>query len=563
MREEMLKATSGLQRCKLLAKRIKLQGSTPWPLTPTTNLPPRDIADKLVDCYLRTTESIYRIFHIPTFKQDYEALWVSGVKPDTAFFIQLKLVLAIGATTYDEHFTLRASAIRWVYEAQTWLSEPVFKSRLSIDSLQINLLFLIARETASVGEELVWISAGSLFRTAVHMGLHRDPTHLSNMTTYAAEMRRRLWNTVLEITLQSSMDSGGPPFVSPDDFDTMPPSNFDDDQLITENAIPRPDDEFTQTSIAAGLRKTFPFRLAITKFLNNISSNDSYAETLRLDAEFRASYKALRQTLQACKTSTGRSLSQFETRVVDMVMCRYLSSLHIPFFSSSLLEATYAYSRKVVIDTGLKVWGAIHPSPSIMATPLRINASSPVHDDLVRLTICGSGFFRNVTFQASFVIAAELRAQLRENESLSPAPLRPDLLSVLDNAKALMLRCIDAGETNIKNYLLICVVSAEINGLMRGVPKDELPQLLIKAAENAVTKCLSILESKATLNVDGLDQVSLNTPADFMEDWDFMVNHTHCHREPSQLLTVCCRSQIRSSTSAMQSQWARMVFDTV
>ena len=557
----MAKATSGLQRCKFLAKMIKLHRLPPWPSTPTADLPPKDVADKLVDCYLRTIETIYRILHIPTFKWDYDALWVSSTKPDTAFMVQLKLVLAIGATVYDEQFSLRVSAIRWVHEAQTWLSEPVFKSRLSIESLQTNLLFLIARETAAVGGELVWISAGSLFRTAVHMGLHRDPARLSNTTTFTAEMRRRLWNTVLEITLQSSMDSGGPPFVSLDDFDTAPPSNFDDDQLMTDDAVSKPEDDFTQTSIAVGLRKTFPLRLAITKFLNDIGSNGSYEETLRLDTELRASYKTLCQTLQACNTSTGRSLSQFESRVVDMIMCRYLSSLHIPFFSSSLHEAAYAFSRKVVIETALKIWGAMNPSSSIMATPSRTDTSSPDQDDLVRLTICGSGFFRTVAFQASFVIAAELRTQLRENESLGPAPLRPDLLSVLDDAKTLTLRCIQAGETNIKNYLLICVVSAQIDGLMRGIPKDEFPQLLIKAAEDAVTRCLSILEGKAAqcreevaLDVDGLSQMSLNTPADLMEGWDFMVNSKHCHHKLGQLLIACIRFQICSSISATQSQ---------
>jgi len=132
-----------------------------------------------------------------------------------------------------------------------------------------------------------------------------------------------------------------------------------------------------------------------------------------------------------------------------------------------------------------------------MATPSRTDTSSPDQDDLVRLMICGSGFLRIVAFQASFVIAAKLRTQLRENESLGPAPLRPDLLSVLDDAMTLTLRCTQAGETNIKNYLLICVVSAQIYGLMRGIPKDEFPQLLVKAAEDAVTRCLSILEGKA------------------------------------------------------------------
>lgn len=583
LREEMSKANSGLQNCKKLAKSIKLQRSAPWSSTPIADVPPKDVADKLIDCYLRTIEIIYRILHIPTLRRDYEALWLSGTKPDTAFIIQLKLVFAIGATVYDEQFSLRASAILWVYEAQRWLSEPVFKPRLSIQSLQTNLLFLIARETVAVGGELIWISAGSLIRTAVHMGLHQDPARLSNMSTFAAEMRRRLWNTVLEITLRSSMDSGGPPFISLDDFDTAPPGNFDDDQLMTDNAISKPEEIFTQTSIAVGLRKTFPLRLSITKFLNDIGSSGSYEETLRLDLELRASYKTLSQTIRASSLSTGRSLSQFEKCAVDILMLRYLSSLHIPFFDSSLHETAYAFSRKAVIETALKIWGALNPSSSIMATPSRTGITSPNQDDLVRLIICGSGFFRNLAFQAGFVIAAELRTQLLESESLGPEPLRPDLLSVLDDTKTLTLRCIEAGETNIKNYLLICVVSAQINGLMQCMPKDKFPQLLIKAAEDAVERCLSIFKGKpaqcledAVPNVDGLSQESLlNAPADLMEGWDFMVHSKHGHHRLGELLTVIlidfrstarfrlCRADERGSNAGLFMTFQIIHFENV
>lgn len=272
LREETSKVFSGIQRCKALAKVIKTQRTPSWPSPPTAALPPKDVADELVDCYLRTSETVYRILHIPTFRRDYEALWVPDTVPDAAFMVQLKLVLAIGATTYDEQFSLRVSAIRWVYEAQTWLSEPEFKSRLSISSLQTNLLVLLARETAHISEGLVWISAGALLKTAVYMGLHRDPARLPKRATFVAEMRRRLWNTILEVTLQSRLTSGRPPLVSLDDFDTEPPGNFDDDQLVAEDPVPKQDGNFTQVSIAIALRKTFSVRLAVTKFLNDLGS---------------------------------------------------------------------------------------------------------------------------------------------------------------------------------------------------------------------------------------------------------------------------------------------------
>jgi hypothetical protein len=455
---------------------------------------------------------------------NYEAMFVSDTKPDMAFMVQLKLVLAIGTLTYDEQFSLRTSAIGWVYEAQTWLSEPRFKSRLGIQSLQTDLLLLLARETVGVGGEPTWISAGALLRRAMYMGFHRDPEHLPNKTTFDSEMHRRLWNTILEVTMQSSLTSGGSPLVSLDDFNTGPPRNFDDDQLMAEDPVPKQEVDFTKMSIAIALRKTFPMRLTVIKFLNDLKSHGTYDETLQLDAELRASFKTLSRTLQACNSSTRSSSWRFETSAVDFIMHRYLSSLHIPFFGLALHETAYAFSRKVVVETALKIWWAAHPSSYIMMARSRSD-TSPDREDLARLVACGSGFYRTVAFQAALIIYVELRTQLQEDESLGPIPLRPDLLSVLDDAKTWCLQCIRAGETNIKGYLLICVLAAQIDGIMRGVGKDEAPRLLAKAAEDAEEICLPILEEMAAKGTgESLHQASLNTPLEVMGDWDFMAS---------------------------------------
>ena len=191
-RDETSQAVAGMRRCKTLANVIKTHRTPKWPLVPEASLPQKDLADELIECYLRTSETVYRILHIPTFKRDYEALWTSNVTPDQGFLIQLKLVLAIGATVFDETFSLRVSAIRWVHEAHSWLAMPELKSRLGIQFLQNNILMLLARETASVQRDLVWLSVGTLLRTAIYMGLHRDPARASNATVFIIEMRRRL-----------------------------------------------------------------------------------------------------------------------------------------------------------------------------------------------------------------------------------------------------------------------------------------------------------------------------------------------------------------------------------
>jgi hypothetical protein len=70
------------------------------------------------------------------------------------------------------------------------------------------------------------------------------------------------------------------------------------------------------------------------------------------------------------------------------------------------------------------------------------------------------------------------------------------------------------------------IVSAQIKGLIKGLGKDELSELLLKAAQEAEEICLPILKDHAAQGQDGgtaggIDQMSLNGQ---IEDWDFMVS---------------------------------------
>ncbi|KAJ4416663.1 hypothetical protein N0V85_002199 [Neurospora sp. IMI 360204] len=576
---------AGVEKCKALARTIKAQRTPPWPTIPTRDLPPREIADQLVDCYLRTFESLYRVLHIPTFKRDYEALWESvpahphpNQQPQhvsMAFLIQVKLVLAIGATVYDQDFSLRPSAIRWVYEALTFTSEPEFKSRLNIKSLQTDILLLLARETASLGGNLTWISAGSLLRTAVYMGLHRDPAHLPKRTIFAAEMHRRLWNTVLEITVSCSMNAGAPPQISLDDYDTEPPGNFHDEQLVETPAddgsnhspvVAQPESEFTQTSVAIAMRKIFPIRLAIAKFLNDLGSTrrqgdaaSAYHESLRLDADLRAAYRTLTRTLQVlsrnlnevCWPGSSSSSLLFPSRFIDLVINRDLAAIHIPFYSAALHEAAYAFSRKVVVESCFKIWRAVSPLPT---SPSSSDATrQDANQDICRLASHGAGFCRNAGFQVSMLLLGELRAQLREEAETSLSPvnrslLRPDLLAMVTEAKDWTMRSINAGETNVKGHMFVSMVSAQIEGMMKGLEEDEaLGRVLVKAIDEVVDTCVPLLEEmleretrmrmasdgetegggmvlQKQLETDGLAATyGTETPLGMMGDWDMLM----------------------------------------
>ncbi|KAI1863140.1 uncharacterized protein JN550_009876 [Neoarthrinium moseri] len=525
IRQENCKVYPTLQKCKSLARTIKSSRTPPWPTVPTTDLPSKGVADELVDRYLQTLETVYRILHVPSFKRDYESIWVSETKPNLAFVVQVKLVLAIGACTYDDRFSLRASAIRWIYEAQTWVCEPSFKARLDIQFLQTNLLLLFARELVNVAGDSVWVSAGEVYRRAITMGLHRDPSRLPNRSVFSSEMHRRLWNTLLELALQSSLTSGGLPLISLDDFDTQPPGNFDDDQLIADEPVPKKESEFTQMSCAIALRQTFPHRLAVTKFLNDINSCGTYEETLRLDSNLRASHRVLAKSLQKCKAGTGPLSSNFDRSFVDLIMHRYLFALHLPFVGPTLRDSTYAFSRKVVTERAVRIWCAVYPPSSAHLPVAHANVSSPLRNDLRRLSTCSSGFFRSVAFQAAKYTHSELRMQLDEDDGLGPSFLRPDLLAIAADTAAWSLQCLEAGETNVKGHLFAVMTYAQLEARRRGVAEDEMPQTLVQAAEGAAEVSLQVLERMYASIRDRetavLQPMALNTPSEV--DWDFMM----------------------------------------
>ena len=135
------------------------------------------------------------------------------------------------------------------------------------------------------------------------MGLHRDPTKYPKMSPFHTEIRRRLWATIVEMALQSSLDSGMPPMISADDYDTWAPSNIDD-SAITENSEVAPPAKsrtvFTQTSMQIILLSSLLKRLAIAQMLNHFRSKPSYDDVLRLSSEVSEAIRDATRLIQVC-----------------------------------------------------------------------------------------------------------------------------------------------------------------------------------------------------------------------------------------------------------------------
>ncbi|KAK5659693.1 hypothetical protein OQA88_903 [Cercophora sp. LCS_1] len=473
MVEPYLKNAKGLVKdideCKALARTLKQSRTPEWPCTPSEALPDETLCRSLVDCYLRTSETVYRVLHVPAFLTEFEQLWTPGAKSSPVFRILLKLVLAIGSSQYDQHFSMRASAIRWVYEAQLWLSEPGSKVKLNAVGLQIQLLHLLAREAADVDSESIWTSVGTVLRNAMALGYHHDPPPNSR-STLVVEGQRRLWNTLLEIAVQSSLSSGQPPLMSMAQFTTKPPQNYNDEDLggPTATPEPRPDTEFTGTTVAILLRKTLPLRLHVVNSLNDGDGNGhiDYDNVLRVDSMLREEFRCVRRQFLGAMNLTGRPGT----------------------------AAEYAYSRRVVSESCIKIWRAAAAPPPLATQPA--GQPSTGQEDIRRAVTCGFGFCRMATWQSLLLLLVELKAQAREMEdSLLPQVVPSDLAQVLQDANPWCLECIRAGQTNVKGYIVISAIGAHIAGLQQGLrPGEELISKVIQAVNKACGEYLDAVQ---------------------------------------------------------------------
>jgi Fungal specific transcription factor domain len=180
-----LEMRSIIQKFKVLSRNLK----TPRPgsifSTQEIGIPSKELADQMTQLYISHFESAFRILHVPSFRSEYDEYWRDPLQASDTLRLKVHLVIAIGSSICEptnKTDPLRHEALRWVHFAQNWVSGPLEKSRINISGLQIQCLLILARQALYIGGDLVWVSMGTVVRTAVQMGLHRDPKNFKNMT---------------------------------------------------------------------------------------------------------------------------------------------------------------------------------------------------------------------------------------------------------------------------------------------------------------------------------------------------------------------------------------------
>lgn len=530
-KEEKSEMRAIVRKCKRLANSAQLRYLSPQsvPLDFRDHVPPRETSDMLIQGHIRTFESVFRIIHIPSFMKEYAEFWANPKAARDLYVIKLLLVMAIGTCFYEETpnsdpslASLRAAATQWIHTVEAWISTPYRKPKATLANLEIRCLLLVARQVTSIDGDSVWVLAGSLLRTAMQMGLHRDPSQLFQMSTLHAEHRRRLWATVVELLLQSSMDSGGPLLLSTDDFDCEPPSNVDDSQIDEQSSapvVPKPDTTFTESSIQIALAKTFPVRIAIAKLMNDFRSSDSYSETLRLAGDLTAACQQHSSAIHFWQStsSSDTTLAQptpFQTKLLAIFTNRFLLSLHLPYAMKAKTNQTYYFSRQATLETSLSLLAPAIPDPR-------------GHDDYTALQLRGVGLFRNIPIHATVAVAFELTTRLSAPPSPFPnateGAARAEARGAVQRFVDMCGARLEAEEHSVKAYVFGRCLLAQIMSMEEGTSLEED---IRRALKDSTDFCVEALERRAggSEGESMGDMIDESPLAGF--DWDVSVSFT-------------------------------------
>jgi hypothetical protein len=318
-------------------------------------LPERSVVDVQAALYFQTWETTCRILHEPSFWKEYAAFWERqpGDSSPASFAVMLILVVAItkcispkddvfeGDTTAD-----RQKASDLIEVCDIWISRQPRK-RLTLRFFQLRCLSLFARRVNCVGLKQDWVTSGDLLRLALASGMHRDPSLLSTgkISVFEKEIKKRLWVTIMELELQSSIESGLQSSLVGWHWDTPAPTNLSDDAFSMDTQeLPagRPIEHFTSASYICVSRQSIPFRLHLMQLLNDPSAKLPYSEVLHHDAQIHELLASLPKWDTTCAI--------IPTALLTLQLQQFLLLLHKRFAKLAPSNDRFMYSFTACIN---------------------------------------------------------------------------------------------------------------------------------------------------------------------------------------------------------------------
>ena len=336
------------------------------------HLPGRDIVEPLVQTYLETYESVYHVLHVPSFWREYHQLWEDrGIVRPGFVAIVLLMISSVQGVSANVNMTAPATrlvehsaAVDWVAACENWLDSQSQK-HLNLTYFQVSCLLFLSKRVNVIKAKRHWTSSGSLMRFAMSAGLHREPKHLfTKITPFDAEMRRRVWATIVELELQASVDRGMPSFSDIRSSDAEAPSNIFDEEMdesMQELPSSRPLTQFTGSSYLHISRKSLQLRAFLNQLINDSGPHMELAHVLHYEEKILQELQDLpKWDYRAAPDAQGILRPRMVQTLLDIQLRQVLLLLHRRSSHEAASSPQRDYSRGQSLNTAMSLIGQHH-----------------------------------------------------------------------------------------------------------------------------------------------------------------------------------------------------------
>lgn len=446
-------------------------------------LPKKAVCDRLLRGYLDNNETLYRVIHAPSFMSQYNRYWEDPMQLEEAFLPKLLGVLSIASRFETKskglshersegvHLPTAAALVR------LWLNNLRGKQLVEMDTLQVELLWLLTMRMIKEHARDGWAQLGCILRMAMGMGLHRDPSEFGNnrISPFNCEMRRRLWATIADLDYYISNDCNLPSLLREEDSTTGPPSNLDDADIhpdMPELPPSKPFDHITDNHVQAYAALTFGLRKRAAALVNRIDKIQDWSEILDVAGKLERHLDEIEFIFPARPAENVRKARYWRCRgLLDGHLRQPLMNLYRPFVLGVVgvpTEITRAYLRHTA---------------SIVKSIEELDPNMPDYEAIADLCHVG---VKGDAVQAAMSMCYYVRASMRPN---------------LDPASASIQQALRVSPADSEASALPSDgVMWSTNRLIRGVEK--VIEFLIQNIKRGDTKdiiCLSVvLESVRT-----------------------------------------------------------------
>ncbi|KAI3329049.1 hypothetical protein HD806DRAFT_270683 [Xylariaceae sp. AK1471] len=333
-------------------------------------LPPKNAMDRYISRFFNRLDLVASSSaHGPSFVREYEAFWANPAGSSIIWVGLLFSMICLALLASDgtdsalgsgEVEQLQINLYREKTVQCLVMGEYTNPSPYVLETL-INYVYIEFIMATDAGKD-IWFLLGLEVNLAMRMGYHRDPSHFPRISPLQAEMRRRLWATILLSDTLLSSQFGMPCMISAAQYDTAEPRNLNDDDLsgdMTELPPARSETEYT-TTLGIIARRRILVALGLVSATTASMRAPGYAEVMRVDGILRQAVASLPPPLRM------KPIANSVTDPPHMIMARlFLCHLHLKgeimlhrrFIhtpSTSQDEDTFAYSRKVCLDASLR-----------------------------------------------------------------------------------------------------------------------------------------------------------------------------------------------------------------